>query len=312
MHTIKDIPIAEIKPGNNDRKSFDQAALAELAQSIGEHGLAQPITVRHIWECSSCGRKDSDSPEWCDNCKNDTFYSWYEIVAGERRFRAISKILKWDAIPAIIRALSDEAASAVMLAENVARADLDPIDEALAYQSRIDRFGWSVKDCAKQAGVSSVRVQFRLKLLRLRPELQELVRNSDLALGYAQILSSANLDTNRQMLAISRLRDNPHPTPYWFRREVNSLREEQAQESLFDTSLLVAQAAPAAKIVYEDPPLPSTTTPPLEGKTAQDRMCNLVAFWQKAAAAWEAFGKPFKRQECQAAATALKFALVAI
>jgi len=107
MHTIKNIPVTEIKPGNNDRKSFDQTALTELAQSISEHGLAQPITVRRIWECSSCGRIDPDFPERCDDCKNDTFSAYFEIVAGERRFRAISEILKWDTIPAIVRDLSD-------------------------------------------------------------------------------------------------------------------------------------------------------------------------------------------------------------
>jgi len=93
---------------------------------------------------------------------------------------------------------------------------------------------------------------------------------------------------------------------------VNSLKEEQSQEALFDTSLLIAQAAPVAKTVYEDPPLPNTTTPPVEGETARDRMCNLITFWQKAATAWEALGKPFKRQECQAAVTVLTFALVAL
>jgi ParB/RepB/Spo0J family partition protein len=284
---IQDLQISQIVAGNNDRTRFDQAALLELADSIREHGLAQPITVRLVGNV-------------------------YQVVAGERRLRAIRDILGRETIPAIVRDLNDEAASAIMLAENVARADLDPIDEARAYQARMDAYGWTVKDCATQAGVSSVRVKFRLKLLRLRPELQDLVRNGDLPLGYAQILSDADLDTNRKMLALARLRDNPRPTPMWFRKEVNRLREAQCQESLFDTAFFTVQEASTEKATFEEPPHPSTTTPPVEGEAPRAKMVNQITFWQKAAEAWDALGKPFKRQECEAAVSALTMALAVI
>jgi len=284
---ITEVQISRIVAGDNDRTKFDRAALAELADSIREHGLAQPITVRVV------GNK-------------------FQIVAGERRFRAF-QLLGCDTIPAIVRAdLSDEAASAIMLAENVARADLDPVDEGMAYQKRIDRFGWTVERLAEQAGVSTVRVHFRLKLLRLRPELQAILRSGDLQLGYAQILADADLDTNRQMIAISRLRSNPSPTPGWFRREVNELLEEQAQGALFDTALLIAQTVEETAPAFEFPAHPDTTAPPVEGKTPRDRMVNQITFWRKAADAWDALGKSFKRQECQAAAKALTLALAII
>jgi ParB family chromosome partitioning protein len=188
MKPIKDIPISRIIPGKNDRTTFDEGGLRELAGSIKEHGLIQPITLRHV--------KDG---------------KLFEIVAGERRFRAC-KLLGWQTIPAIVTDLKDEDASAVTLAENIARKSLDPIDEACAYQSRIECFGWSMEDLSKYAGTSTIHIQFRLKLLRLIPEIQKLIRGGSMQIGYAQILADSNLDSNFQLLAFSKLRDNPKPT----------------------------------------------------------------------------------------------------
>ena len=287
---ITPIDTQEIIPGTNDRTTFDHIALAELADSIRDHDLIQPITVR-----------------WLDDA------GCYQIVAGERRFRACKDILGWDEIPAIIADATDEEASALMLAENVSRQDLDPIDEATAYSTRMKMYGWTIADCARRAGVSTTRIRFRIKLLNLRPELQKLVRDSQLALGYAQILSYAELDTNRQMIAVSRLRNNPRPTPSWFRKEVSTLKEEQAQGALFDTAIFTAcQADAASATMYQEPPHPTTTTPPLKGGTVRDMLINQIAFWRKAAEAWNDLGKPFKRQECEAASQALTFALAAL
>jgi ParB/RepB/Spo0J family partition protein len=278
-HQTVELKLNQIIPGDNDRSHFDTEGLRELASSIKEHGLAQPITVRPL-------------------------NGHYQIVAGERRYRA-HVLLNAETIPAIIRDLDDEAASAIMLAENVSRRDLDPIDEALAYQKRLTQFDWSVEDIAQRAGVTTVRVHFRLKLLRLRPDVQKLIRDGQLQLGYAQILSDADLDTNRQLIALRRLRDNPRPTPTWFRREVNALREEQCQETLFDTSFFTVQAPEAAAEAYSEPAHPETTAAPRVGRSLQDIIGNQVKFWQSAAEEWDRLGKPFKRQECQAAAAAL-------
>lgn len=287
MSQITPLNTHEIIPGNNDRTVFDPGQLQELANSIREHGLIQPISVRFLEDCDL-----------------------YQIIAGERRWRAC-KLAGMTEVPAIILDVDDEEASVLMLAENVARADLDPVDEGNAYASRMARFGWSVKECAQNAGVSEVRVRFRLKLLKLRDDLQKLVRDGQLPIGYAQILADANLDNNRQLIAIARLRSNPSPTPSWFRREVGALLTEQSQESLFDTSIFVVQQAPNEAPAFVEPPHPATTAPP-KADNLIDTLRRQVQFWTQAARDWDALGKPFKRQECEAAAQALNLALAAI
>lgn len=285
---IELINATEIIPGNNDRTVFKQADLQDLADSISEHDLIQPISVRFI--------PGTDL---------------YQIIAGERRYRAC-ELANMTRIPAIILTVDDEKASILMLAENTARADLDPVDEGNAYATRMTEFGWTVKECAHYAGVSPVRVRFRLKLLKLRDDLQKLVRDDQLPLGYAQVLADANLDHNRQLIAIARLRSNSKPTPTWFRKEVNRLYNEQAQDTLFDADLFKVQIAAAQEATHTEPPHPATTTPPHNGRSLTDKIRHQVDFWTKAAQDWDALGKPFKRQECQAAAQALTLALASI
>jgi len=289
-HQITYIDTREIIPGPNDRTAFDQASLDELASSIEAHGLLQPITVR-----------------WLDEANT------YQIIAGERRFRACKNVLSWAEIPALVADVGDEEASALMLIENVSREDLDPIDEAMAYAARMQRYGWTVEDCARQAGVSPIRVQFRLKLLKLRPELQKLVRDGQLPIGYAQILSDADLTSAHQMLAIHKLRSNPSATPPWFRRVVGEIKENQDQTAMFDlAALLAASPEPEQAPEVIEPPHPSNTIPPKDGDSVIEVIQNQVRFWTEAAEEWDRLGKPFKRQECIAAADALNAALFAI
>lgn len=288
MTAITKIDTSQIMPGPNDRTQFYPNALAELAANIAAHGLIQPITVRII--------------DGTDK---------YEIVAGERRFRACADILNWATIPAIVADLTDEEASAVMLAENVARTDIDPIDEANAYAIRMRLYGWTVSECAQRAGVTEVRVQFRIKLLKLRPDLQALVRTSNLAIGYAQILADANLDPDRQLIAIAALRDSKSPTPPWFRRACNDLLTQQAQDTLIESLPIVTGRPidnPTAQPIAE-PPSPATHRPATNGATPWERIASQIGFWESAADQWQQLGKPFKRQECQAAMQALQFAL---
>lgn len=160
---VVSIAIKAIRPGPNHRTRFDQAKLQELATSLTERGLIQPITVRPIG-------------------------GMYEIVAGERRFRA-AQLAGWVEIKAIVRQLDDEAANAVMLAENTGREDLNPIDEARAYQRTVNQFTWAVTQVAKAAGVSATRVANRIALLALDDTLQEMVVNGQLAIGVGEDLS---------------------------------------------------------------------------------------------------------------------------
>ncbi|MGO8988704.1 MAG: ParB/RepB/Spo0J family partition protein [bacterium] len=287
MKAVNDIPISQITPGKNDRTIFDESGLRELADSIKEHGLIQPITVR--------SSKDGKH---------------FEIIAGERRFRAC-KLLGWQTILAIVTVLEDQEASAVTLAENIARKSLDPIDEACAYQSRIESFGWSIEDVSKYAGTSTIHIQFRLKLLKLIPEIQKLIRGGNIQIGYAQILADTNLDSNFQLIAFSRLRDNPKPTTGWFRSIVSELKEKQDQGILFKGPLFdKTDAANRLKTKsIPEPPHPETTSPPKIGRNYKEILLNQSNFWEEAAKQWEAIGKPFKRNECRSAAQALTKAL---
>lgn len=290
MSNIQMIPTSKIRPGSNDRTVFDAKELQALAESIRTQGrgkpgkgLLQPITVR-----------------WMGN--------HYQIIAGERRFRAC-QLLNWKAIPAIPVKVTEEEAAALMLVENVSRKDLDPMDEARAYQIRIDKYGWTIDECAEKAGTSKMKVQFRLKLLTLRDDLQALIRSGNLQIGYAQILADAALDPNRQTLAVRALRDNPRPTPGWFRNIVNQYREQQLQAGLFDIGdFLVCQEMPVETKI-DEPPHPFQTTPPIIGDSPAAIIRTQVQFWTEAAGAWEKLGKPFKRQECEAAARALSYLL---
>ncbi|MBN2002981.1 MAG: ParB/RepB/Spo0J family partition protein [Anaerolineae bacterium] len=213
---VIDIPLEQIRPGDNDRTEFGETELWELAESIAEHGLAQPITVRRRGE-------------------------GYEIVAGERRYRAHLLLagasrLERATIPAIVREYDDEQAAAIMLAENVQRADLNPIDEARAYQKRVERWGWSTGQAAEKAKVSLTRVRSRLELLKLAPEVQEWVRLGIIPLGHAAELGV--LDCNRQRMAVAWLREQAAlPTRAAFARVVGEMYAAQVQDGLFDLAL---------------------------------------------------------------------------
>lgn len=207
---VNQIPLAEIRAGDNDRTVFADDKIDELADSIRTTGLAQPITIRPI---------------------NDPTFL-YEIVAGERRFRACQR-LKWERIPAIVRKLTDEQAAEIMLAENVHRADLDPIDEARAYQKRMGKFGWAVSQVAKKANVTEKRVNARLLLLNLLPEVQQMIQSDQVGVQFGE--SMANLDTNRQRIALHYLATTERPLLREFRAIVGRLSAEQAQETFLDT-----------------------------------------------------------------------------
>ena len=234
----------EIMPGLNDRTTFEPVALAELAASIEAHGLAQPPTVRPV-------------------------AGGYEIVAGERRFRAMRDVLGWSEIPCMIREMSDETASSIMLAENVQRADLDPIEEARAYQNRIARFGYSLAQIADVAAVPIERVRKRLSLLALAPEIAHMVSRKQLPLAYAYCLSP--LDSNRQLLAL-----RAYPVSLeTFRALANRLLMEQEQGAMFDPdSFLQVEeyVAEAVQTVEETTTLIVMTVDPVGLKEIAERL----------------------------------------
>ena len=208
MGATKLITSAKIVAGSNDRTVFNEAELCELADSIAKNGLAQPPTVRPL--------------------PNGTF----EIVAGERRIRAMRDVLKWERISCFVREMSDEEASAIMLVENTARKDLNPLDEALAYNTRIEKFGWDVARVATTAGVSVTRVENHLMLLRLADDVQHFIKTGSFPLKFA--LSLGDLDKNRQRIALKAYSANPGITLIKWREIVKNLRDQQTQEGQLD------------------------------------------------------------------------------
>jgi len=112
MTEVRQIPVCQIVPGNNDRKTLDPAKLAELASSISAHGLAQPITLRPGYLCYRCEAFDREKRERCPSCGGESWTPIFQVIAGERRLRAIRDILRWPEAPAIIREdLTEEGAS---------------------------------------------------------------------------------------------------------------------------------------------------------------------------------------------------------
>ena len=178
------IRISRITPrGDQPRKSFDENALQVLADSIREHGVIQPIVVREIGVLE-------------DN---------YEIIAGERRWRA-AKMAGLDEIPAVIMTGDDLKIAEVALIENVQRKDLNPIEEAMAYKALIERFGLKQEEVAQQAGKSRSSVANMLRLLELPDEVLTLVQDEKLSMGHAR--ASLGLIDDEKMLPLAEMTVN--------------------------------------------------------------------------------------------------------
>ena len=158
------VPLAVLKPGRfNPRRNFPEAQLKELAASIRERGLVQPLVVR----------PSSDNT--------------YEIVAGERRWRA-AQLANLHSVPVIVRALTDHEAVEIALIENVQREDLNAIEEGEGYKVLIEGHGYTQEDLAKIIGKSRSQLANTLRLLKLPESVQEMVRSGKLSAGHARPL----------------------------------------------------------------------------------------------------------------------------
>ncbi|MFP3916572.1 ParB/RepB/Spo0J family partition protein [Lysinibacillus telephonicus] len=144
------------------RKTFDDEAIEELAQSIVEHGIIQPIVVRKK------GKK-------------------FEIVVGERRFRA-AKLANIQEIPAIVRDMTEEQMMEVAILENLQREDLTPIEEAEAYQSLIEKLNFTQEELAKRLGKSRPHITNHMRLLQLPEDVRSLVNDGTLSMGHGRTL----------------------------------------------------------------------------------------------------------------------------
>jgi len=174
---IIDIKLSDLRANPyQPRKIFNDEALNDLAESIKEHGVFQPIIVKKS-------------------------IKGYEIIAGERRVRA-SRMAGLEKIPAIIRNLNDEQMMEIALLENLQRENLSAIEEAVAYKSMIDKLSLTQEELSKKVGKSRSHITNILGLLRLPKEVQEMVANNQISMGHARVLSK--LEDDNKIIEMAR------------------------------------------------------------------------------------------------------------
>ena len=196
------LPIHKIEPNpDQPRQDFDEDELQSLADSIAEHGVVQPLTVR------------------------ETKSGYYQIIAGERRWRA-SRLAGLREVPAIIIEADDKKTMELALIENLQRQDLNPVEEAQGYQVLMEEYGMTQEETAKRVGKSRPAVANALRLMSLCPEVLELVRSGKLSAGHAR--------------AVLSLKD--------------SKKQQQAAQKICSLGLSVRQAELLCKNMDKDPP----------------------------------------------------------
>lgn len=171
------LPIHKVEPNpDQPRQDFDEEELQSLADSISVHGVIQPLTVREL-------------PN-----------GYYQIIAGERRWRA-ARLANLSDIPAVIIEADDRKAMELALIENLQRQDLNPVEEALGYQTLIEEYGLTQEDAAKQVGKSRPAVANALRLLGLCPQVLEQLRKGELTAGHARAVLTLKSEKQQQEAA---------------------------------------------------------------------------------------------------------------
>ncbi|WP_274654930.1 ParB/RepB/Spo0J family partition protein [Paenibacillus humicola] len=173
---VVEIQLSQLRPNPyQPRKSFDDDAIKELAESIKQHGVIQPIIVRSVLK-------------------------GYEIIAGERRFRA-SQFCGNATIPAVVRSFSDQQVMEIALIENLQREDLNAIELALAYQALMEKFGLTQEELSMKVGKSRSHIANFLRLLSLPEHIKENVSRGTLSMGHARALVGIKDERKRNELA---------------------------------------------------------------------------------------------------------------
>lgn len=171
------LPVYKIEPNpDQPRQDFDQEELEALAESISVHGVIQPLTVRQM-------------PS-----------GYYQIIAGERRWRA-ARLANISDIPAVIIEADDRKAMELALIENLQRQDLNPVEEALGYQSLIEEYGLTQEEAARQVGKSRPAVANALRLLGLCPQVLEMLRQGQISAGHARAVLTLKGEKQQQEAA---------------------------------------------------------------------------------------------------------------
>ena len=213
----QEIDITEVVPNRyQPREHFDEETLASLSRSITEIGVIQPIVVRELED------------------------GQYELIAGERRWRA-AKRANLSAIPAIIRTSDDLSSLETAVVENLHRQDLNPLEEAAAYQQLVEEFGLTQDDVAQRVGRSRSAVANTLRLLHLPPMVQRLLIEGQLSAGHARALL-ATPDRNEQ----ERLATQIVEEGLTVRQIEEMLREEDPTEPAGEDESAAKQTSPKA------------------------------------------------------------------
>lgn len=213
---VVELDINQVEPNKNQpRKNFDQDALNELADSIKQYGVIQPIVVQKIDD-------------------------YYEIIAGERRWRA-AKIAKLKKIPVVIKNFSEQEIVEIALIENIQREDLNPIEEAEAYKRLIDEYNLKQEEMAERLSKSRTSITNSMRLLKLSSKVQKLVISGELSSGHARALIPVE-DTKKQYtLALEIIKNKL------------SVREtEKLVKALLEPKKKVKKAVPENDFVYRD------------------------------------------------------------
>jgi len=171
------LPIHKVEPNpGQPRQDFDPEELQSLADSIAIHGVVQPLTVREVAN------------------------GYYQIIAGERRWRA-ARIAELKEIPAVIMEADDKKVMELALIENLQRQDLNPVEEALGYQALMEDYGLTQEDAAKRVGKSRPAVANALRLLNLSEKTLEMVRKGELTAGHARAILSLKTQKMQEQAA---------------------------------------------------------------------------------------------------------------
>ena len=242
---VVEIPLSQLRANPyQPRKTFNEEGIRELAESIKEHGVIQPIIVRSVLR-------------------------GYEIIAGERRFRA-SQQLGLATIPAVVKSFTDQQVMEIALIENVQREDLNAIEQALAYQSLIDQFQLTQEELAAKVGKSRSHIANFLRLLQLPDEIKEHVSRGTLSMGHARaIVGVKNAKMQKQLAdksiqgqwsvreleeAIKRLEEadakQKKKAKKWVRKDPYLNEAEENLRSIYRTTVKIKHSNDKGKIEF--------------------------------------------------------------
>ena len=180
----RELPVYKVEPNpDQPRREFDEEELQALSDSISVHGVIQPLTVREMHN------------------------GYFQIIAGERRWRA-ARMAGLSDVPVVVIEADDKKAMELALIENLQRQDLNPVEEALGYQTLMEEYGLTQEDTAQQVGKSRSAVANTLRLLALTPEVLELLKTGEITAGHARAILSLKsekkqIEAARKIMALS-------------------------------------------------------------------------------------------------------------